>query len=202
MAACKPAIIALGRPCMARGTGSSNPFPSSGESHKPSVPRARPRHVGPRHERSESVSGTGTGQGSLSRVAQNALELCSSDPINLAHLSDRHTILHPRPDAGKLRAWDLARRRRGVIAVSDLSGKTGTGGEIIGALLAWRLGGRAHLRDGWRTALRFREQRFGRLTRLRDPLAIITARMRLLFSTKQDFPPKLCSHSREGNRPR
>jgi hypothetical protein len=33
---------------------------------------------------------------------------------------------------------------------------------------------------------------------LRDPLAIITARMRLLFSTKQDFPPKLCSHSREG----
>jgi hypothetical protein len=28
----KPAIIALGRPCMARGTGSSNPFPSSKES--------------------------------------------------------------------------------------------------------------------------------------------------------------------------
>ena len=198
----KPAIIGLARPCMARGTGSSNPFPSA-ESHTNHRFLARDRGMPvPRRERSESVSGTGTGQGSLSRVAQNALDLCSSDPINLAHLSDRHTILHPRPDAGKLRAWDLARRRRGVIAVSDLSGKTGTGGEIIGALLAWRLGGRAHLRDGWRTALRFREQRFGRLTRLRDPLAIITARMRLLFSTKQDFPPKLCSHSREGNRPR
>jgi hypothetical protein len=31
----KPAIIVLGRPCMARGTGSSNPFPSSAESANP-----------------------------------------------------------------------------------------------------------------------------------------------------------------------
>jgi hypothetical protein len=67
----------------------------------------------PRRERSESVSGTGTGQGSLSRVAQNALDLCNSDPINPSHLGDRHTVLHPRPDAGKLLAWDLARRRGG-----------------------------------------------------------------------------------------
>jgi len=109
----KPAIIGLARPCMARGTGSSNPFPSA-ESHTNHRFLARDRGMPvPRRERSESVSGTGTGQGSLSRVAQNALDLCSSDPINLAHLSDRHTILHPRPDAGKLRAWDLARRRRG-----------------------------------------------------------------------------------------
>jgi hypothetical protein len=28
----KPEIIALGRPCMSRGTGGSNPFPSTGES--------------------------------------------------------------------------------------------------------------------------------------------------------------------------
>ena len=30
----KPAVIALGRSCIARGTGSSNPFPSSSESCK------------------------------------------------------------------------------------------------------------------------------------------------------------------------
>src|SRR6516165_5987246 len=34
----------------------------------------------PRRERSEAVSGTG--QSSLSRVAQNALDLCNSDPIS------------------------------------------------------------------------------------------------------------------------
>ena len=45
----------------------------------------------PRRERSEAVSGTG--QSSLSRVAQNALDLCNSDPISLGHLGDRHTVL-------------------------------------------------------------------------------------------------------------
>jgi hypothetical protein len=41
----KPAIIAVARPCIARGTGSSNPFPSSEESCELSVPErgvARP----------------------------------------------------------------------------------------------------------------------------------------------------------------
>ena len=39
----KPAIIALGHPCMARGTGSSNPFPSSGESAVNSGPPGQQR---------------------------------------------------------------------------------------------------------------------------------------------------------------
>jgi len=45
------------------------------------------------------------------------------------------------------------------------------------ARLACRLGGRVHLRDGRRTDLRFREQWFGRLARLHDPLAIIIREM-------------------------
>ena len=71
-----------------------------------------------------------------------------------------------------------------AIAVSDSSGKTGISGEIIGST------------RGLRTDLRFREQRFGRLARLHDPLAIITARRRLLLSTKQDFLRNLLSFLR------
>ena len=87
----------------------------------------------PRRERRESVSGTGTGQGSLSRVAQNALDLCNSDPISLGHLGDRHTVLiHARMRASCERGISPA-DGEGVLAVSDLSGKTGTGGEIVGS---------------------------------------------------------------------
>src|SRR6516162_5125902 len=135
-------------------------------------------------------------QVSLSGLAKNAPDLRDSNPINLCHLGDRHAVFHPRADAGKLRAWNLDRRRREGDCCLRLIRQDGyqRRNHRQHAQLACR--GRAHLRGGWRTDLRFREQRFGLLARLHGPLAIISARMRLLFSTKQDFPPETCSHSR------
>jgi len=78
-------------------------------------------------------------QVSLSGLAKNALDLRDSNPINLCHLGDRHAVFHPRADAGKLRTWNLDRRRReGDCAVCDSSGKTGTSGEIIGSTRSLR----------------------------------------------------------------
>src|SRR6516225_5298676 len=85
-----------------RGTKSSNPAPPA-ESHTNHRFLARERGMSvPRRERSESVSGTGTGQVSLSKVAQNALDLCNSDPINLGPLGRSSYRTPPTAGCGQV----------------------------------------------------------------------------------------------------
>jgi hypothetical protein len=108
---------------------------------------------------------------------------CPWHPGSHRPLSDPSTDLQVRFNSDPLLRMP-ASCERGIspaggeraIAVSDSSGKTGTSGEIIGSTRRLR----------------------GVLTSGPPPRRI-TARMRLLFSTEQDFP-RTCSHSRDGNR--
>ena len=46
-----------------------------------------------------------------SDLAENAFNIGDGDAIDLRHLGGRHAVFHPDPDAGKFRAWNLARCR-------------------------------------------------------------------------------------------
>ena len=125
-----------------------------------------------------------------SHPAQNGRDRVDGNPIDFGNLERLHSVLHQSPDARKLRPRDLRRYLlRGAdrcfdFLVTDRRRRRG----CQHAWFARRLLGPWGVRSQLLGDLQFRrEQRLRRLTRSRDPLAVISARVRVLPSAKQDL---------------
>jgi hypothetical protein len=126
-----------------------------------------------------------------SAAPENALDVAGGNPIDLGDLGNRHAVFRQSADAGKLRARNLTRQRRGYNRTFGfLTCRRGRNysqhARLADRLVGWRRVGTWWRADRW---FRF-EQGFGRLARSGDPLAIITARMRFLVSGKQGLLPE------------
>ena len=162
---------------------------AKGRTQKRHVPPWRFPFVGNASRRDNRGRAAGTASG----FAENPLNLAGGNSADLRRLGNRHAVLYPRPDAGELRARNLAHRLR----LGD--------GRHFALLVTDRCGRREHRqhprfadrpvgrRQRFRNCCRadrrwFRgEQGLGRLARPDDLLAIIAARLYLLLSAKQDL---------------
>jgi hypothetical protein len=150
-----------------------------------------PWHYLPSHVNTAEVNARGREAELPSDFSENALDLVDSSPIELGDLGNRHAVFGQGADARKLRSRDRARRRQfGADRNFELLGthrcrrrEYSQHTRFTRRLVGWR-----GVRNRWPADWRFRcKQRFGRLARSGDPLAIIAARVGLLLSAKQDL---------------
>lgn len=126
-----------------------------------------------------------------SAFPENALDRADANPVDLGNLGNRHSVLHPGSDASKLGDRDLGHHSLPgadwSVDLLETDRRRGRGCQH--ARLARRLVGRRQRRVRNRLLgdLPFRgEQRLGRFARARQPLGIVTARVRFLLpSVKQ-----------------
>jgi hypothetical protein len=135
-----------------------------------------------------------------SLLPEDALDHADGDPVDLGDLGDRHSVFHPCSDARMLRPRDLTRGPGLVVdrcrnfPVTDRCRRQ----DREHARLPRGSLGRGHgVRRQWFYGSRFRrEERLGRLASARGPLAIITARVVLLFPVVEQESSRLFGYSR------